>query len=191
MTKLSLSKVLGLALGCAALVLGAIYASADPKHSEPKRFHANAGTTFILASNGAHRIDGVVLTSSLGDCTFHGTANLVPTATAGYYLITDGLFLITSADGSSTLTASAEGSLTVNPANAATMADIQYDVTFTGGTGSQAGAHGSGKLHGFVEFTDCGLVQPGGDSLCEGIVPIGAKTGKACWLLDGDLDLGH
>lgn len=191
MTKPSISKVLGLALGCGAAALGAIYASAGDTHGDGRKdFHANAGTTFILASDGSHKIDGVVLTSAMGDCTFHATAQLVPTTTTGYFLITGGQFLFTSADGTSTLTASAEGSLTVNPANGA-FADIQYDVTFTGGTGSQAGAHGSGKLHGFVEFTDCGLVQSGGDSICEGMVPAGANTGKACWLLDGDLDPGQ
>jgi hypothetical protein len=196
MTRFSPCKLFGVALGCAALVLGAIYASADPRHSHGnagrENFHANAGTTFILAPASTvggprtHSIDGVVLVSSLGDCTFHATATLVETATPGYYLITDGIFLFTTADGTSTLTASAEGTLIANPANAA-MADIQYDVTFTGGTGSLAGADGCGKLHGFVYFTDCDLVQPGGDSNCEGIVPAGANTGKACWLLDGNL----
>ena len=54
---------------------------------------------------------------------------------------------------------------------------------------AEAGAHGFAKIHdGLAYFTDCGLVQPGGDSSCEGIVPPGANTGKACWLLDGDLD---
>jgi hypothetical protein len=194
MTNLSSSKVLGLAVGCVALVVGALSASTKDFHGNGgTAFHANAGTTFILAPASApggprsHAIEGVVLVSSLGDCTFHATANLVETDNPGYYLITDGLFLFTTADGTSTLTATAAGTLTVNPSNGY-MADIKYDVTFTGGTGSQEGAHGSGKLHGFVEFTDCDLVQPGGDSNCEGIVPAGANTGKACWLLDGNLD---
>ena len=197
MTRFSLSKVLGVALGCAALVFGAIYASGEPKHFHgnggKKHFHANAGTTFILAPAStvggprSHTIDGVYLNSLLGDCTFHATANLVETATPGYYLITDGLFLITTADGTRTLTATAEGTLTTNPANGY-MADIQYEVTFTGGSGSLAGAHGSDELHGFVMFTTCDLVQPGGDSNCAGIVPPGANTGKACWLMDGDLE---
>jgi hypothetical protein len=194
MTKLGLSKVPGLALGCAALVLCAISASAkDFNRNDGTTFHANAGTTFILAPAStpggprSHAIDGVVLVSSLGDCTFHATANLVETASPTYFLITDGLFTITTADGTSTLTASANGTLIVNPANGY-MADIHYDVTFTGGTGRLKDAHGSAELHGFVIFTTCDLVQPGGDSICEGIVPAGANTGKACWLLDGDLD---
>ena len=195
MTKLSPSKVLGLALGCAALVLGAIYASAGPKPSESNNFHANAGTTFVLlpasTSGGprSHNIDGVVRASSLGDCAFHATANLVETNTPGFYRITDGLFLFTSADGSSTLTASAAGTLTVNPANPY-MADIQYDVKFTGGTGSQAGAHGSGKLQGFVMFTTIDLVQPDDTTVPPepAAPPAGSSTGKACWLLDGDID---
>ena len=197
MTKLSPSKVLGLtlALGCATLVVGAIYASTAPKPSEPKPFHANAGTTFVLfpASTPrgpqSHNIDGVVRVSSLGDCTFHATANLVATANPYFFLITDGRFLFTTADGSSTLTASAEGTLTVNPANHS-MADIQYDVTFTGGTGSLEGAHGSGKLHGFVLFTTIDLVQPDDKTVPPEppAPPAGSSTGKACWLLDGDLD---
>ena len=214
MTKLSPFKVLGLALGCAILVLGAIYASADPKPSESKHFHANAGTTFVLLPAStpggprSHSIDGVVRISSadllgqpvysriagyedvnLGDCTFHATANLVETATPGSFLITDGVFLFTSADGKSTLTASAAGTLVVNPANPY-MADIQYDVTFTGGTGSQAGAHGFGKLHGFVIFTTIDLVQPDDTTVYPEppAPPSGSNTGKACWLLDGDLD---
>jgi hypothetical protein len=77
----------------------------------------------------------------------------------------------------------------VNPANPY-MADIEYDVTFTGGTGSQAGAHGSGKLHGFVMFTTIDLVQPDDTTVPPepAAPPAGSSTGKACWLLDGDLD---
>jgi len=195
MKKLSLYKVLGLALGCVALVLGAVSASSKDSHGNwGTAFHANGGTTFILSpasySGGprTHTIDGVVRVSSLGDCTFHAMATLVETATPGHYLITDGSFLFTTPDGSSTLTASAEGTGTVNPENPY-MLDIEYNVTFTGGTGSLAGAHGYAKLHdGFAYFTNCDLVQPGGDSTCEGIVPAGANTGKACWLLDGVLD---
>ena len=195
MTKLSPFKVLGLALGCAILVLGAIYANTDPKPSESKHFHANAGTTFVLLSAStpggprSHNIDGIVRVSSLGDCTFHAMANLVETTTPGSFLITDGLFLFTSADGSSTLTASAAGTLVVNPANPY-MAELQYDVTFTGGTGSQAGAHGFGKLHGFVMFTTIDLVQPDDTTVSPEppAPPAGSSTGKACWLLDGDLD---
>jgi hypothetical protein len=196
MTKLSPSKVLSLALGCATLVLGAIYVSADPKPSESKHFHANAGTTFVLLPAStpggprSHNIDGVVRVSSLGDCTFHATANLVGTSNPDYFLITDGLFLFTSADGKSSLRATAEGTLTVNPANPY-MADIQYDVTFTGGTGSQAGAHGFGKLQGFVIFTTIDLVQPDDTTMPPEppAPPAGSQTGKACWLLDGDLDI--
>jgi hypothetical protein len=194
MTKLSPFKVLGLVLGCAALVLGAIYVSAEPKPSEWKPFHANAGTTFVLLPAStpggprSHNIDGVVRVSSMGDCAFHGTANLVETTTPGSYLITDGIFLFTSADGSSTLTASAAGTLVVKPANQA-MGDIEYDVTFTGGTGSQAGAHGTGKLQGFVMFTTIDLVQPDDTTVPPepAAPPAGSSTGKACWLLDGDL----
>ena len=203
MTKLNPSKVLGiaLALGCATLVLGAIYASTDTWPSGPENFHAHAGTTFVLLPASAstpgvrsHNIDGVVQVSSLGDCTFHATANLVATANANFFLITDGVFLFTTADGKSTLTASAAGTLTVNPANPY-MADIQYDVTFTGGTGSLAGAHGSGKLHGFVLFTTIDLVQPDDTTVSPEPPHLlqGPKPAKhvGYWMviwIDGDLD---
>jgi hypothetical protein len=201
MTRFGLFKALSLTLGCAALVLGAIYASAAPKRSHDngatRHFNAHAGTTFILAPAStpggprSHTIDGVYVNSLLGDCTFHGEASVVPTATPGYSLITGGVFLITTADGLSTLTATAEGTITTNPANPY-MGDFEYDVTFTGGSGSLAGAHGSARIHnGIAYFTTCDLVQPGGDSTCEGIVPAGANTGKACWLMDGELDLHH
>ena len=199
MTKLSPSKVFGLALalGCATLLLGGIYASTDTKPSESKHFkNAHAGTTFVVLPAStpggprSHHVDGVVRVSSLGDCTFHATANLVETATPGSYLITDGLLLFTTADGTSTLTASAVGTLVINPANPY-MGDFQYDVTFTGGTGSLAGAHGSGKIHdGMVLFTTIDLVQPDDTTVSPEppAPPAGSQTGKACWLLDGDLD---
>jgi len=196
MTKLNLSKVLGLALGCAILVLGAIYARSDPNPWGPNSFHAHAGTTFVLLPAStpggprSHNIDGVVRVSSLGDCSFHATADLVETSTPGSYLITDGRFLFTTADGSSTLTATAAGTLTINPANPY-MGDFQYDVTFTGGTGSLEGARGSGKLHdGMVMFTTIDLVQPDDTTVPPEppAPPAGSSTGKACWLLDGDLD---
>jgi hypothetical protein len=194
MTKLNLSKVLGLALGCAIFVLGATYARSDPNPWEPNSFHAHAGTTFVLLPAStpggprSHNIDGVVRVSSLGDCAFHATADLVETTTPGSYLITDGRFLFTTADGS-TLTATAEGTLVVNPKNPY-MGDFQYDVKFTGGTGSLAGARGSGKLHdGMVMFTTIDLVQPDDTTVPPepAAPPAGSSTGKACWLLDGDL----
>ena len=196
MTKLNLSKVLVLVLGCATLVLGAIYARSDPSPWESDNFHAHAGTTFVLhpASTAggprSHNIDGVVRVLSLGDCSFHATAELVETTTPGFYQITDGQFLFTTADGKSTLTASATGTLTTNPANPY-MGNFEYDVTFTGGTGLLAGAHGFGKLHdGMVMFTTIDLVQPDDTTVPPEppAPPAGSSTGKACWLLDGDLD---
>ena len=196
MTKLSPSKGLVLVLGCATLVLGAIYARSAPNPWESNNFHAHAGTTFVLLPAStpggprSHNIDGVVRVSSMGDCSFHATANLVATTNPDFFQITDGLFLFTSADGKSTLRASAEGTLVVNPANPY-MADFEYDVTFTGGTGLWAGAHGSGKLHdGMVMFTTIDLVQPDDTTVPPELPapPAGSNTGKACWLLDGDLD---
>jgi hypothetical protein len=198
MTKLSLSKVLSLALVHAALVLGGISASAEDSH--PNRgtpFLANGGTTFVVfpTSNpdvDTHTIDGVVRFSSLGDCQFHAVVNLVYTAPPSLpffanelFLLQDGVFTITTADGSSTLTASAKGSATLNPN--LYMLDIHYDVTFTGGTGRLAGAHGSAQLDGFAMFTDVWVTLTENPSF--GItVPASDFPGKACWLMHGDLD---
>jgi hypothetical protein len=194
MTRFGLSKVLGLALGCAALVLGGISASA-------KDFYANGGTTFVLfpTSNpevDTHTIDGVVRVSLLGDCQFHGTVNLVFTAPPTqpffaneFFLLQDGVFTITTADGSSTLTASAEGYATLNPN--LYMFDIHYDVTFTGATGELTNARGSAKIDGFAMLTDVWVTatENPGFSI---FPPATDFPGKACWIMRGDLDLhGH
>ena len=124
MTRFSLSKVLGLVLGCGALVLGPISASADD-------FFAQAGTTFILVpvpdtspQQFTHTVDGVVQVASLGDCTVH--FDLVVTATDSStrpYLVT-GTQIITSGDGKSTLTSRVNGYLASNPANATFLARL-------------------------------------------------------------------
>ena len=200
MNKLSRFKVLSLALGCTALVLGGISASA-------REFLANAGTTFVLVpvlgtspQQFTHTVDGVVQVSPLGACTVH--FDLIVTATTSPsrpYLVT-GTQTITTADGASSLTSSVDGYLSSNPENA-TFLGIHYKLRFTGGTGKLASARGTTVLTGFaalalapgtIDFPGfTGVYPPDADLVAP---PSGDLTGKACWLMQGDLELpggGH
>lgn len=185
-TRFGLFKVLGLTLGCAALVLGAIYAGAEPKHAGPDHFHAHGGTTFVIAPTSdplvfTHTVDGTARVSSLGDCQVHFDVIITFSATAGQPSLLTGTLLITTVDGS-TVTATVVGNGTSNPANAS-FVDFEYQVTFTGGTGPLKHAHGQATVHdGVAFFTPMGLVQPPANAYGT------PETGKACWLMDGDLD---
>jgi hypothetical protein len=161
-------------------------------------FYANGGTTFVLFPTSdpyvaTHTIDGVVRVSLLGNCQFHAIVNLAYTAPPTepffaneLFLLQDGVFTITTADGSSTLTASAEGYATLN-ANLY-MLDIHYVVRFTGGTGELADARGSAELDGFAMFTDVWVTAT--DNPGFSIFPPATDyPGKACWIMRGDLDL--
>src|SRR6266699_2445167 len=69
MTNLSIFKSLGLALGCAALVLTSNSISAAD-------IRVNAGTTFDLIPTAdpsvfTHTVDGIAQVSLLGNCTVH------------------------------------------------------------------------------------------------------------------------
>jgi len=207
MKKLSLSKILGLALGCAALALGAIYASADSKHSGSNEFSAHGGTTFVLTpipgttpQQYSHTVDGVYWNSLLGDCTFHAEATIsVPTPPSDIWPITGGAFTITPLNGMGTLTASAEGAATANPAG--TALDFHYNVKFTGGTGKLSGARGTGEIvegiaalalsPGSEDFPGLTRVYPpNADLIDPNSLPgqSGDLTGKATWLMHGHLD---
>jgi hypothetical protein len=194
MTRFSLSKVLGVALGCSTLVLGGISASAED-------FFAHAGTTFILVpvpdtspQQFTHTVDGVVQVASLGDCTVH--FDLIVTATDSStrpYLVT-GTQIITTGDGKSTLTSKVNGYLASNPANG-TFLDIHYDLSFTAGTGELANARGDTLLEGFAaialspgseDFPGLPGVDPPSADLIN--PPSGDLTGKACWIMHGELE---
>ncbi|HEV2391109.1 MAG TPA: hypothetical protein VG146_01965 [Verrucomicrobiae bacterium] len=203
MTKLSLSRIISLTLGCAALVPGGTSANA-------REFHGHGGTTFVMTpvpssspQQYAHTVDGVVWISLLGDCTFHAVVMAtVPTPPSVVWPLTDGIFTITTPDGTSTLTATAEGYATSNPENPAIL-DLYYKVTFTGGTGKLAHAHGTAELidgfaslatsPGFEDFPGfTGLVYPPNADLIDPNSEPGQSgdlTGKACWLIVGNLQL--
>lgn len=203
MKRHNLSKVLGLTLTCAVLGLGGTAAGA-------REFRAHGGTTFvmipILSSNPlqySHTVDGVVWISLLGDCTFHALVTAtVPTPPSAIWPLTDGVFTITTADGTSTLTATAEGYGKLNPANPAIL-DIYYKVTFTGGTGRLANAHGTAEIvdgfaalatnPGFVDFPGSlgPVYPPNADLIDPNLLPgqSGDIIGKACWLMNGNLEL--
>jgi len=196
MRKMSLSKILGLALGCTVLVFGATSASAG-------EFSANAGTTFILVpvpkTNPTgpqlftHTVDGVVEVSPLGDCTVHFDLIVTATGDAKRPYTVAGSQTITTADGKSSVTSLVKGYLSSNPANGGFLG-IHYQLTFTSGTGQLAGARGETLLSGFAALA----MNPGYEDLpgtanvyppdADLIAPAsGNLTGKACWIMKGNL----
>jgi hypothetical protein len=180
MTRFSLSKVLGVALGCAALVLGGISVNAAKSalKSSTTEITANAGTTFVLtqtptnATLFTHTVDGVAQVSNVGNCTVH--FNLLVTAMSATLFEINGTWAITNANATTTLNADVVGFGTIDPDNA-NMLNIHYELEFTGGTGAFAGASGLAELNGFGLFTTQGLVQPTGVY----------ATGKATWTMKG------
>jgi hypothetical protein len=193
MKRMSLTKVLSLALGCAALVFGGTSASA-------REFFASAGTTFILVPLPntspqlfSHTVDGVVEVSPLGACTVHFDLIVTATSDSRRPYDVEGTQIITTADGKSTVTSSVKGYLSSNPANA-TFLGIQYKLTFTGGTGQLTGAQGKTSLSGFAALAlNPGYVDlpgtpdvypPDADLMAPGA---GNLTGKACWMMKGNL----
>jgi len=193
MKKMSLTKVLSLALGCAALVLGGTSASA-------REFFASAGTTFILVPLPntspqlfTHTVDGVVEVSPLGACTVHFDLMVTATRDSKRPYDVEGTQTITTADGKSSVTSSVKGYLSSNPANA-TFLGINYKLTFIGGTGQLTGARGKTLLSGFAALA----LNPGSIDLpgtpnvyppdADLIAPAsGNLTGKACWTMKGNL----
>ena len=161
-------KSLTLTVAFLALALAAIPASAEV-------LKGHAGTTFLLIpatfdqhgnpTSFTHTVDGVVRVFEIGNCTFHADVIAVPRADGSFSLT--GTFLITSADGATTLNAEAVGLVTLDPATPL-FGNFHYDVKFTGGTGQMANARGRGDVDGFAMFTS-------------------QTTGKATWLLQGNV----
>jgi hypothetical protein len=187
MKKMSLTKVLSLALGCAALVVGSSSAA------NADEFCANAGTTFILVPKAntnpqvySHTVDGVVDVMPLGPCTVHFDLTVTKTANSKRPFDIVGTQTITTADGNSSVTSSVKGYLYAIPANGSFLG-INYTLTFTGGTGQLKGAQGKTSLTGFAALAstplsddypvDADLMAP----------PEGDLTGKACWIMRGSL----
>jgi hypothetical protein len=168
MTKLSLFKSMALAWACAAVVMASVPVEAGV-------LKGHAGTTFILMpvtfdQNGnptkfTHTVDGVVRVFEIGNCAFHADVIAVPRPDGSFSL--SGTFLITAADGTTTLNADAVGLVTIDPANPL-FGNFHYSVKFTGGTGQMTGARGSGDVDGFAMFTS-------------------QTTGKATWLLQASV----
>jgi hypothetical protein len=195
MKRMSLTKTLCLALGCATLLFGGTSASA-------REFSAFAGTTFILVPVPStspqlftHTVDGVVEVSPLGACTVHFDLTVITTSDSKRPYDVEGTQTITTADGKSSVTSSVKGYLSSNPANASFLG-INYKMTFISGTGQLAGAHGKTSLSGFAALAmnpgyldlpgtldvyppDADLMLPGSGNL----------TGKACWTMKGNLTL--
>ena len=198
MKRLSIYNTLGVALGCAALIQGGICANAD-------EFRAHGGTSFVLHPTApgvySHTVDGVVRVSGLGDCTFH--AEVLVTATpSGDFVFTDNAgdktFTFTTVDGDM-LYASVAGGGTPNPADQGII-DFYYHLTFTGGTGRFAHAHGKAELvDGLATIGNGGAGlgsddSPGGPTVfppaADLVIPASSDlTGKACWIVFGNLEL--
>ena len=170
MNKLTPFKSIMLALGCATLVLITIPA-------EAAAVKGHAGTTFDLkavefdssghATKFTHTVDGVVRVSGLGNCTFHADVIVTQASPNDPYILA-GTFLITTADGTTSLNADATGIGSPDPDNSTLFLNFHYDVKFTGGTGSMRNARGSADVDGFAMFTS-------------------ESTGKATWLLQGNV----
>jgi hypothetical protein len=168
MKTLNLFKPIALALSCAVLAM-----TTTSAHAGVLKGHA--GTTFLLIpatfdqnskpTSFTHTVDGVVRVFEIGNCTFHADVIALPHPDGSFSLT--GTFLITSADGATTLNADAVGRVTIDPANPL-FGNFHYDVKFTGGTGQMAGARGSGDVDGFAMFTS-------------------QTTGKATWLLQANV----
>ncbi len=173
MKNLSLSKVLGCAIGAAGLLLSNVSASAA-------EIYASAGTTFVLTQTATnksvftHSVDGVVQVSHLGNCTVH--FDVLVTAVYSDLFGLKGTLTITNATGASTLKANVEGYGMLETDNQ-NFLDIHYEVTFTGGTGKFANATGQAAIDGFALFTTQGLAQPTG----------AYATGKATWTMKGQV----
>ena len=101
---------------------------------------------FLMTHPGVARLTG------LGNCQFDGTELLTPPTSTDARFLMKGTWRFVSADGSSTLEAEVEGVGTPDPANAA-FVTLEYTITFTGGTGLMAGAHGKGKMEGVAMVT--------------------------------------
>jgi hypothetical protein len=170
MTTHKLFKHFALLLACSTLALANI-----PVQAAGVKGHA--GTTFNLTpiefgptgvpTKYTHIVDGVVRVFELGNCTFHADVIITQANSTAPFILT-GTFLITTADGTSSLTADAAGIGTPDPTNPSLFLNFHYDLKFTGGTGTMAHARGTGDVDGFAMFTS-------------------QSTGKATWLLHGNL----
>jgi hypothetical protein len=164
MKSFNLTKSLGLALGCAALLLTSHAASAV-------ELRANAGTTFATEFGPGgltHKVDGIAQVSLVGNCKVHfdlvGELPADPTQP----IAAKGSLTITSANGDDTLSATVIGSVTADPANPQEFANFHYRVRFTGGTGEFEGARGIAVIKGAGVYTS----QTGG---------------TATWTMRGDI----
>ena len=166
MTRFSITKSLGLALGCAALLLTSNSISAAD-------IRVNAGTTFDLLPTAdpgvfTHTVDGIAQVSLLGNCTVHADVVVRFPASPSQPPTLKGSFTFTTADGATTLKATVEGTGTPDPANASFL-NFSYHVTFTGGSGQFASARGEAEIKGAAMFTS-------------------PSSGKATWKLKGHVE---
>ena len=160
MKKLNLPRTLTLTLTCAALAISrAPTGAADGPSTNAVAIRVTTGNTFALVPTSdpnvfGHPVDGVAQVSVMGNCHFHGEANIYLPTSAGQpiRIISTSPWTLTSSDGANSLKFDTEGTATFDPANPL-FANLTYKVTFVGGTGRFAHATGTGTMEVTAEFT--------------------------------------
>jgi hypothetical protein len=117
------------------------------------------GNTFALVPTSdptvfGHPVDGVAQVSNMGNCHFHGEGIVYFPTSAGQpiRIVSDTPWTLTSSDGANSLSFTADGTATFDPANPL-FGNVSYNVTFVGGTGKFAGATGTATMEVTAEFT--------------------------------------
>ncbi len=147
-----------LALGCAAVFCGGGRAGAQATlPANAANITGNAGVTFVFTPTSDPNIfaaaaDGVVDLSLVGNWSEHAQLQVQFPTTPGQPVILSGNITLTSSDGANSLSFTVTGIAIPDPTNPEFF-NNSYQVTFTGGTGAFANAHGSGSVNEVVKFT--------------------------------------
>jgi hypothetical protein len=159
MKKLTVSRIMALAVVCAALALPSVVlkASETTLLSNAADLRANAGNTFVLTPTLDPNVfkitaDGVAQVSLMGNCIEHAELQVRFPATAGLPILLSGGGTLTSADGATSLKFTVTGTAKPDPANPAFF-NNSYQVTFAGGSGAFASATGTAQINELVVFT--------------------------------------
>jgi hypothetical protein len=163
MKKHNWTRTFALTFTCAALAtlgISRIPVRADTGPStNAVAIRVTTGNTFALVPTSdpnvfGHPVDGVAQVSLMGNCHFHGEAMIYLPTSAGQpiRIISTSPWTLTSSDGANSLEFNTEGTATFDPANPL-FANLNYNVTFVGGTGRFAHARGTATMEVTAEFT--------------------------------------
>jgi hypothetical protein len=123
-----------------------------PGQVDVEEIRANAGASFVITPAAMKMtVDGVAQVSVLGNCSTHADAEM-RFGPGGSMQVTQSTFWFTSADGTTTINAVADGPVTPDPANPQAFGNFHYLVTFIGGTGRFASVGGKGQIDGAALF---------------------------------------